>query len=107
LRKPLGEEAFAALAAQFVGAADAVSASPGVEREFPRAKAGQSPIIPPVSAWRISSALEPPVDTMLVDLQPRVSLSRSDFPVVTTWQINPATIALWIKGVLKPPPLHF
>jgi Putative DNA-binding domain len=112
VRKLLGEESFAALALQFVGAGQAISALPWLDEEFPRflrafgrgasieyladiaelekarAKATRFTGIPFLSPSRLSSALRHPIDTMRFEFHPSVSLIRSRFPVVTICELN-------------------
>jgi Putative DNA-binding domain len=112
VRKLLGKESFAALAAQFVGAGQAISALPWLDEEFPRflrafgrgasieyladiaelekarAKATRFTGTPFLSPSRLSSALRHPIDTMRLEFHPSVSLIRSRFPVVTIWELN-------------------
>jgi hypothetical protein len=114
VRKLLGEESFAALASQFVGAGQAVSAWPWLDEEFPRflrafgrgasieyladiaelekarAKATRFPGIPSLPPSRLSSALTYPIDTMRFEFHPSVSLIRSRFPIVTIWELKRA-----------------
>jgi len=112
LQKLLGEESFAAVVARFVGTCEAASASSRLVSLFPkflrglghcasieyladiaelekaRAKASRSPRMRSVSHYPLSSLLIRPVDTMLVYLQPVVSLIKSRFPIVTIWEAN-------------------
>lgn len=112
VRKLLGEESFTALAAQFVGASEAVSVLPRLDEKFPqflrgfgrgasieyladiaefekaRATATRFPRIPPFPPFRLSSALRDPIDTMRFDFHPSVSLVKSRFPIVTIWESN-------------------
>jgi hypothetical protein len=114
VRKLLGEESFAALASQFVGAGQAVSAWPWLDEEFPRflrafgcgasieyladiaelekarARATRFPGIPTLSPSRLSSALRHPMGTMRLDFHPSVSLVKSRFPIVTIWELKRA-----------------
>jgi hypothetical protein len=112
VRKLLGEESFARLASQFVGAGQAISALPWLDEEFPRflrafargasieyladiaelekarAKATRFSGIPSLSPSRLWSALRHPIDTMRFELHPSVSLVRSRFPVITICELN-------------------
>ena len=114
VRNLLGEESFAMLASEFVGAGQAISASPWLDEEFPRflralgrgasieyladiaelekarAKAIRFTESPLLSRLRLSSALRHPIDTMRFEFHPSVSLIRSRFPVVTIWELNQA-----------------
>lgn len=110
VRKLLGDETFAAVAAQFVNELEVVSDLPWLGDEFPqflrrfgcsasiqyladiaelekaRGKAHRAPRISSILPCRTSTVLARRSDTLVIELHPSVSLIASRFPIVTIWE---------------------